>query len=177
MKPGGYEELNRQLFSEAASLQVTPRRRLATNVALNTVAGNNDFNITFGAPDKLLNPGDGFLFEAALLLLNTTSLSMNIESAALTVQPQGSIVIFPLGDCKSVPQSATSIGSNLVIDLLPENKLWTFLDFNSLIGAQLTTTNQPLGLRMQFTVADSNAEAVSGRAILFYRFVRGLQEG
>lgn len=181
MKPGGYAELNRQLFSEAGpDLQVTPRRRLAGNVNITTVAGNVDASVSFAVKDQLLTAGDGMLIELALLELTTPgTLSMAVISAGFVCQLQGGLVVFPLGDVRSVVSDAgvQTVGSNLVLDFTPRTQFWTWLDLNALVGTPLTTANQPLALRFQMALTDANIETVTGRAVIFYRIVKGLQEG
>lgn len=186
MKGLGYAKLSEQLYSETYDLQVSPRRRLVLDVAssgIATVAGDAELQLALNAQDSLLNPGDGFLFDAATLLLTAPNPTFTVNGMSFVVSQKGQIVLFGLGECRATTGQVQVNGSVAFFCVLtPDPALWTLSDFNALMkgatmgSGPLTSANQPLTFKFQFNLTDSGAQLLGGRALVFYRLVRGLQE-
>lgn len=191
-RPAGYEALARELFSsQLPDLQVTPRRRKANSTTNSIAAGAVGYVQSSVAMDSTdnLKTGDAVFFDYIMAAWGGNQALggaqyLLLESLAFQLLDQ--VGNFATIDSPDWGQIVNQQGTQNVVSLVPSKfeiqpKLWTTQDINFVLRGtpDPVLLNQPL--KFQVTGAFFNNGAAANTAqinlSIFYRIVRGLQEG
>lgn len=187
-RPGGFTELSRQLFTtQLPALQVSPRRRkIASDTQ--TIPATGTFHTVpialMDLADDLSAPGDGLIFD--LIQVN------HVPAAGPGITVQTSFLVIEDGQNRQFaigqPLATLPIVGKQAADFSQWQwgpvPLLSSIDISFGMGSGLKPVGkgapiQPLGFRLVTLFGNSSAGAiaVTSNLLVFYRVVRGLQEG
>lgn len=183
---GGISNVKSQLFANPpeGQLQVTARRRktaTATNtIVAGTVGGTTVLNVVLDAADTL-QPNDAILFDFVLAELSATATGVNLVSMAFLIEDTTQTKFIPIAQpILTVIAIPVTPPSGVITN--PQPALWTSNDIGfglESLPEPVPPVDQPLKLTLLALGQNTTAAAINltTKLLVFYRIVRGLQEG
>jgi hypothetical protein len=179
------------LYADAPQLEITARRRKFISISNSIAAGATGYVVASLAMDAtdVLQEGDGVLIDFAMAAASgnqaitnpgttTQGIALYVQDTVTTSEPIADVAG---GDSLILLPQNVSLQA-ATFDLTPARRLWTSRDLNFQIRhapAALPPANQPIKFAAAgfFTNAGGAANTVQINFSIFYRVVRGLQEG